>query len=119
MHSPQVLKIAARSVGTPTPTPSVQLKVSNATHAEAIITTLHCAKGDAARTTDSKEATSPSVTPVTGIFPVAPHGGTAAEVIACVVIPGPLPTVLPVVHHPGTPLVSKGAQLPTGTTRML
>ena len=57
------------------------------------------------------------------VIPATPHGSTTADVIAHVVIPGPLPTVLhvvqPVAHCPGTPLIPKGAQLPAGTTKML
>ena len=86
--------------------------------------TLCCAsRRDAARTTHSEEASSPSATPAMDVVPAATHGGTTAEVIACIVIPGPLPTVLhivqPMAHHPGTPLIPKGTQLPTGTTRTL
>ena len=125
MHCPLHQNIAARSVGTSIQTPSALPKVSNAIHAEAIIITLCCAsQRDTARTPGSEEAISHNATlaVIVDIIPATPHIGTAAETIACLVIPGPLPAVLhivpPITHHPSTPLVPKGAQHPTGSTRM-
>ena len=105
---------------------NVQQKVSSAMHVEVIITILHCAsKRDAGKTrSNSEEALSPTnAATAMDIVPATPHIGTAAEVIACIAIPGPHPAaphiVLPVVHPLGALLIPKGTLHPTGTTRML
>ena len=124
MQSP-IPSVAAISVGTPIQMVNVQQKVNSATHVEAITTTLCCAsKRDAGKTRSSKEALSlTSAATAVDIIPAAPHIGTAAEVIAHIPIAGPHPTaphiVLPMVHCPGAPLIQKGAEHPTGTTRIL
>ena len=84
--------LAAISVGTHIQMVNVQQKVNSATHVEAITTTLHCvSKRDAGKTRSSEEAISPtSAATAVDIVPAAPHVGTAAEVIACVAIPGPI-----------------------------
>ena len=107
-------KFAAISVGIPILMVSVQPKVCNAMHVEAITTTqCYASKGDTGKTTSSAEALSPTNTAsAVDVTPAAPHAGTDAKVIACIVIPGPLPTAphiaLPMVHHPSTLHVPKG-----------
>ena len=116
---------AAISVGTPIQRVNVQLKVNNAMCAMVLIIIPLCAKrrdaGNPGRS--SRETLSPtSAVPAMDIVPATPHVGTEAETIDHAAIPGPLPTVLhvvqPMVHLLGTPHVPKGAQHPTGTTRI-
>ena len=98
-------------------------KVYNVMRAMVLIILLLCAKRDAGNPGKSnREALSQaSAIPAMDIIPATPHIGTATEVIAHAVIPGPLPAalhiVLPMAHPLGTPHIPKGAHHPTGTTR--
>ena len=117
------LNFAAISVGTPIPMVSVQQKANNVMCAVATTTTLYCASkrnaGNPGKT-DGEEATSQtSASQAMDVTPAIPHVGIATEAIACVVIPGPHPTALPMVHPQGTPLIPKCAPHHPGTSRTL